>query len=283
MSDSPPAGLDSVLWLDGSIVPVADARISPFDHGFTVGDGVFETLKVLGGEPFAMRRHIDRLGRSASALGLETPPVGLVRRAATELIEAAGATDARLRITLTGGPGPQGSDRGDAGTTLLLALSELGAVPDTTSVATVEWTRNERGALVGLKTTSYAENVLALSVARRAGATEALFANTVGNLCEGTGSNIFVGIDGRLVTPPLSAGPLAGITRELVLEITDAVEEDLPFDVLLRADEAFLTSSIRDVQGIAQIDGRALPEAPGPLTLAAAAAFADLVASGVDP
>ncbi len=283
MADAPEVALDEVLWLDGSVVAAADARISPFDHGLTVGDGVFETLKVLDGRPFAMRRHLKRLGRSASALGLETPPAHLVRRAAAELIEAAGAVDARLRITLTGGPGPQGSDRGDAGTTLLVALSELTATPATTAVSTVEWTRNERGALVGLKTTSYAENVLALSVARRQGSSEAIFANTVGNLCEGTGSNIFVGIGGRLLTPPLSAGPLAGITRELVLEVTDAVEEDLPFDALADADEAFLTSSIRDVQAIATIDGRALPTAPGPLTLAATAAFADLVAREVDP
>jgi branched-chain amino acid aminotransferase len=116
-----------------------------------------------------------------------------------------------------------------------------------------------------------------------ASASEALFANTIGQLCEGTGSNIFVGIGGRLVTPPLSAGPLAGITRELVLEVTDAVEDDLPFDVLDRVDEAFLTSSTRDVQAIATIDGRSLPAAPGPLTLAAAAAFAELAGRDVDP
>ena len=283
MTATPAPELERLLWLDGAVVAAEDARISPFDHGLTVGDGVFETLKVLGGVTFAMRRHLERLARSASALGLEAPPADLVRRAASDLIEATGAVDARLRVTLTGGPGPLGSDRGDAGTTLLLALSELAPVPDSTAVHTVEWTRNERSALTGLKTTSYAENVLALSVARRHGASEALFANTVGQLCEGTGSNIFVGIDGRLVTPPLSAGPLAGITRELVLEVTDAVEEDLPFDVLGRVDEAFLTSSIRDVQAIATIDGRSLPAAPGPLTRAAAEAFAALASSDVDP
>lgn len=283
MPDSPAGDLDTLLWLDGEVVAVDDAHISPFDHGLTVGDGVFETLKVLGGVPFAMRRHVDRLGRSASALGIETPPVDLVRRAADELISATGAGDARLRITLTGGPGPMGSERGDAGTTLLLALTELSPMPGTTAVSTVEWTRNERGALAGLKTTSYAENVLALSVAKRHGSSEALFANTVGNLCEGTGSNIFVGIGGRLITPPLSAGPLAGITRELVLEVTDAVEEDLPWSELADADEAFLTSSIRDVQAIEKIDGRALPSAPGPMTIAAAAAFADLMARDLDP
>ena len=271
------------VWLNGQVLDTDDARISPFDHGMTVGDGVFETLKVIDGTPFAMGRHLRRLERSASALGIETPDPELVRNAADEVITANGPGADRLRITLTGGPGPLGSNRGDEGTTLLLAVSELAPVEHGTEVVTVEWTRNERGALAGLKTTSYAENVMALARATAAGASEAIFANTAGNLCEGTGTNIFVGIDGRLVTPPLSAGPLAGITRELVLEVTDAVEEDLPLDALLEADEAFLTSSTRDVQGIRAVDGIALRECPGPLTEAAAAAFAELTRTNLDP
>jgi branched-chain amino acid aminotransferase len=271
------------VWLDGSVVDASEARISPFDHGITVGDGVFETLKVVRGTPFAMRRHLERLDRSASGLGLDPPDHDLVRKAADEVLAANDMTEGRLRITVTGGPGPLGSNRGDQGTTLLLAVSALPPAAHGTDVVTVEWTRNERGALTGLKTTSYAENVVALARAAEAGASEALFANTAGNLCEGTGSNIFVGIDGRLVTPPLSAGPLAGITRELVLEVTDAVEEDLTIDQLMDADEAFLTSSTRDVQGIGAVDGIALRTCPGPLTDAAAAAFAALMAGDLDP
>lgn len=251
------------VWINGQVLPTDEARISPFDHGMTVGDGVFETLKIVGTVPFAMSRHLRRLERSATALGLEVPDADLVRAAAAEVIEANGVDGGRLRITLTGGPGPMGSNRGDEGTTLLLAVSELAHSEQGTDVMTVEWTRNERGALTGLKTTSYAENVMALARAAAADASEAIFANTAGNLCEGTGTNIFVGIEGRLVTPPLSAGPLAGITRDLVLEVTDAVEEDLPLDVLFDADEAFLTSSTRDVQAIASVDGIGLRECPG--------------------
>ena len=275
--------MTSLVWLNGSIVDADQARISPFDHGITVGDGVFETLKVVRGTPFAMRRHLERLERSAAGLGLDAPDHDLVRKAADEVVAANEITDGRLRITVTGGPGPLGSNRGDQGTTLLVAVSELPAAAHGTDVVTVEWTRNERGALTGLKTTSYAENVVALARASEAGASEALFANTAGNLCEGTGSNIFVGIDGRLVTPPLSAGPLAGITRELVLEVTDAVEDDLTIDQLMSADEAFLTSSTRDVQGIGTVDGIALRACPGPLTQAAAEAFARLMADDLDP
>jgi branched-chain amino acid aminotransferase len=275
--------MTSLVWLNGSIVDADQARISPFDHGITVGDGVFETLKVVRGTPFAMRRHLERLDRSAAGLGLDAPDHDLVRKAAHEVVAANDTTDGRLRITLTGGPGPLGSNRGDQGTTLLVAVSDLAPAEHGTDVVTVEWTRNERGALTGLKTTSYAENVVALARAAASGASEALFANTAGNLCEGTGSNIFVGIDGRLVTPPLSAGPLAGITRELVLEVTDAAEDDLTIDQLMNADEAFLTSSTRDVQGIGTIDGIAVRACPGPLTQAAAEALAALMADDLDP
>ena len=134
-----------------------------------------------------------------------------------------------------------------------------------------------------MKSTSYAENVIALEYAHDHGAGEALFANTVGELCEGTGSNVFVGIDGELVTPPLSSGCLAGITRELLLEVTGAVERTLPVSALADADEAFLASSTRDVQPIAMVDGKALRHCPGPLSQAAADAFAALVASTTDP
>lgn len=271
------------VWLNGEVLHTDTARISPFDHGITVGDGVFETLKVIDGQPFAMRRHLERFDRSASALGLEPADHDLVRKAAGEVIAANHVVEGRLRITLTGGPGPLGSGRGDQGTTLLLAVSDLPEAAHGTDVITVEWPRNERGALVGLKSTSYAENVMALARATAAGASEAIFANTVGNLCEGTGSNIFVAIDDRLITPPLSAGPLAGVTRDLVLEVTDAVEEDLPFDALMDADEAFLTSSMRNVQGIRGVDGVGMRACPGPLTEAAAAAFAELTRQNIDP
>jgi branched-chain amino acid aminotransferase len=127
--------------------------------------------------------------------------------------------------------------------------------------------------------------VVALSRAHDQGAGEAIFANTVGNLCEGSGSNIFVGIGGRLVTPPLSSGCLAGITRGLVLERSGCQieERDIPIEKLGEADEAFLTSALRDVQSIARIDGRVLPTTPGPLTIAAKLAYASLQAKDPDP
>ena len=148
-------------------------------------------------------------------------------------------------------------------------------------VVTAPWTRNETGALAGLKTTSYAENVRALRWAVERGATEAIFANTRGELCEGTGTNVFVVVDGQVQTPPLSSGCLAGVTRGLVLELADVCEADLPIDILRTADEVFLTSTTRDVQGLTSVDGRRLEV--GPVTASIAAVFRDLVARSLDP
>jgi branched-chain amino acid aminotransferase len=275
--------VSSPIWLDGRLVPAAEATISAVDHGVTVGDGVFETAKVVGGEPFALTRHLRRLRRSAEALRLVVPYDDDTLRAAVDAVLAANPDAGRLRITLTGGPGPLGSDRGRQPATTIVAAAPLVPWAPTTSVVIAPWPRNERGALAGVKSTSYAENVIALEHAHEHGADEAVFLNTAGDLCEGTGTNLFVGIDGELVTPPLASGCLAGITRELVLEVVAVVERSLPGDALARADEAFLTSSTRDVHPISSVDGRPLPACPGPLTTAAAEAFAALVARTRDP
>jgi branched-chain amino acid aminotransferase len=156
--------------------------------------------------------------------------------------------------------------------------------PPSANVVTVPWPRNERGVLAGLKTTSYADNVIAFSYAEARGGDEAVFANTQDNLCEGTGTNVFVVLDDRLVTPPLAAGCLAGVTRELLLEVDSKIEEvDVPMTVFANVEEAFLTSSTRDVQPIAAIDGRALARCAGALTVAASKKLAALQARTFDP
>ena len=273
----------SLVWLNGRLVPEAEATVSAFDHGFIVGDGVFETLRTYGGRPFAVRRHLERLARSAEGLGLERPDLLGVAAAIDAVLEAAGEPEARVRITVTSGPGPLGSARGTSGSNVMVAAAPLDELPETAAVVTVPWLRNEQGALTGLKTTSYAENAVALARAHHLGADEAVFANTRGELCEGTGTNVAVAVGGRLVTPPLSSGCLAGVTRALLLEVADVVEAPLPLAALAEADEAVLLSSTRAVQAIATVDGRRLPLAPGPLTQRAAQAFADLVAKGLDP
>ncbi|MFF0435825.1 aminotransferase class IV [Streptomyces sp. NPDC004327] len=271
------------LWVNGALHDAGAALVSVLDHGLTVGDGIFETVKAERGETFALTLHLERLTRSARGLGLPDPDLDEVRRACAAVLAANPMELGRLRITYTGGLSPLGSERGTSGPSLVVALGETGRRPDSTAVITVPWTRNERGALTGLKTTSYAENVVALARAHERGASEALFANTVGRLCEGTGSNVFVVVGGRVLTPPVSSGCLAGITRALAVEWTGAEETDLPLDVLDSADEIFLTSTLRDVQAVHRVDDRELAGAPGPVTAKAMRVFEERAAQDRDP
>ncbi len=270
-------------WVNGRVVGLGEPAITANDHGLTVGDGVFETAKVVDGVPFALTRHLRRLEGSARGLAL-TIDVDTVRRGVQEVLAADPVAFGRLRITVTGGPSPLASDRGSAGPTYVVAVAAATPPAGPAAVVTVPWVRNDRGAVAGLKTTSYAENVVALAHAHSAGAHEAIFANTRGNLCEGTGTNVFVVVAGRLVTPPLSSGCLAGVTRDLLLAwLPDVEERDVPLSALAEAPEAFLTSSLRDVHPIALVDGAPLPAAPGPLTQRAAEVFAARAAQDVDP
>ncbi|WP_017597947.1 aminotransferase class IV [Nocardiopsis lucentensis] len=268
----------------GTVVDEGEALIPVFDHGITVGDGVFETVRAREGRPFALTRHLRRLARSATGLGLAEPDLDLIADGVALVLAAnPEIADARVRITVTDGAGPLGSDRLSGEQTAIVAVSPFPTIAPTAEVALSPWPRNEFGALAGLKTTSYADNVRALAHARARGASESVFRNVSGNLCEGTGSNVFVVLDGRLVTPPLSAGPLAGITRELVLEWFGGEEEDVPMERLPEVSEAFLTSTGRDVQAILRIDGREVSAGPGPVTVKAAAVFAERAAALIDP
>jgi branched-chain amino acid aminotransferase len=272
------------VWINGELLPDDEAKISVFDHGLVTGDGVFETVKVVAGTPFALSRHLARLRRSALGLGLPEPDVDDLRTAAAAVIDASppGAL-ARLRITVTAGISPLSSERASSPLSTVVALAEQRPPEPTADVVVVPWLRNEHGAMAGIKSISYAENVRALAYAAERGGNEAIFANTSGNLCEGTGSNVFIVRGGRLITPPLSAGCLAGVTRALVIEWAGAVEEDVPIAALTDADEAFLTGTTRDVQPIRIVNGFALPAAPGPVTIKAAGIFAMRAAESSDP
>lgn len=270
----------SFLWLNGSLQPAHEARLSPLDHGLLVGDGVFETLVVRQGNPFAAHEHFERLQHSCEMVGLKCISEQVFDASIRAVMEANALEDARVRVTLTSGDGPLGSDRGTGQGTVLVVATPLKPWPATENVFLVPWTRNTRSALAGVKSVSYGENVRALLYAKERGCGEALLANEFDQLCEGTGSNVFVVLHGRLMTPPLSSGCLAGITRQLVLracEKADIVceQESISSSVLGECEEAFLTSSTRDVHPIANLNGRALA-APGPVTLAVQRAFVSL-------
>ena len=278
---------DIRVWVDGVLVDPGAPAVSAVDHGVTVGDGAFETAKIDGGVPFAVTRHLRRLDRTIDGLGLPAVDHDRIREGIDAVLAGERIDFGRLRFTVTGGRGPLGSDRHDSDLTHIVTAVQHARPEPHGTVVTVPWVRNERAATAGLKTTSYADNVVALAHAKQRGALEALFGNTRGEVCEATGSNVFVVTGGVVRTPPLDSGCLAGITRELVLEWcradgVEVVEEALPLEVLERADEVFLTSSLKDVFPVSAVDGRALP-APGPVTGAVCAVWAHHAAMGSEP
>ncbi|MFI7614382.1 aminotransferase class IV [Nonomuraea terrae] len=272
------------VWVNGELIDPAQASVSVFDHGLMVGDGVFETIKIVGGKSFALTRHLDRLALSAQRMDLPEPDLDAIADGIAKLLDAAPAWRlGRIRVTYTSGPGPLGSDRGDQGTTAVVIVDEQKPFPATAAVTVVPWPRNERGALSGVKSTSYGDNAKALQYAKKRGGGEAIFGNLAGNLCEGTGSNIFIVRDGRLLTPTLESGCLAGVTRALVLEWCGGEEVDVPLQAVYAAEEAFLTSTTRDVQPIRLVDDTAIPAAPGPITAKAMSVFAERSAVDLNP
>jgi branched-chain amino acid aminotransferase len=271
------------VWVNGALYDNrGDAKISATDHGVVVGNGVFEALKVTDAGPFAVQRHLNRLSRSAAAMGLPAPDHALIRAAIDEVLDDREFSHGRLRITYTGGLGPLSSSAPYGPPTLVVAAGPVKLPAAFTAVVTAPWTRNEHGALSGVKSTSYAENVRTLAYATSRGATEAIFLNTEGNVCEGTGTNTFVVIDGTIITPPLSSGPLAGITREVILEWCDVQERDFTLAEAMAADEVFITSSLRDVQAVHLWDETDLGTSR-PMTDRIATTFAEQSSAVLDP
>ncbi len=276
------------VWVDGAIVDPESPSVPALDHAVTVGDAAFETVKVVDGAPFAATRHLRRLERTLAGLGLSAPDHERLEEGIHAVL-AAGPPVAfgRLRYTVTGGSGPLGSDRGDSPMRYIVTLGDVSRPPRAGTLATVPWVRNERAATAGLKTTSYADNVIALAFAKERGAIEAIFGNTRDELCEATGSNIFLVRDGEVITPPLDSGCLAGVTRELTIEWARAAgipvrEVAVPMTEVGAADEVFITSSTKDVLPVSGWDGRSY-SAPGPVTSAVLDAWAAGAAQGMDP
>jgi branched-chain amino acid aminotransferase len=244
---------------------VTQPLVSANDHGLTVGDGIFETLKTINGKAVLLERHLARLQRSAQLLDLLIPSLDEIRIAISQLLaqeEIVKSAIGRIRITLTSGPGELGSIRSN-GWTLIVVWSESKPWPDSAEVVISDIVRNERSPLAGAKTISYAENVLALSRAKKVAASEAILLNLAGNVCEGTGSNIFIVKNKVVLTPPVIDGLLPGITRNAVIEsIPKQIRfSELSFTAedLLNADEVFLTSTTRNIQPVTKINDKTFP------------------------
>lgn len=266
---APPAS--PALWIDGDR-PAAPETIHVADHGFLLGDGVFETFLVRDGRVQALGAHLTRLRVSCDRLGIAVPYddatlAAVARDLAREA--SAGQEDgiARVRLTVTSGPGPAGLRRGSGPATVAISASPFAPSSEPVSAVVVPWPRNEDSAIAGIKSTSMAENIMAARYAHARGADEGLWLTTRGHLCEGATSNVFLDLGDRLVTPPLSTGALPGVARGCVLarsrERGIAVAEDsVGSDLIarLRAGEAglFLTSAARGIVPVISLDGVAL-------------------------
>jgi branched-chain amino acid aminotransferase len=246
------------MWLasvNGAVSPVEEARIPVNDEGLLRGDGGFEVLRVYGGRPFALEDHLARLGRTCAGLRLDVDLDALRAEALSVVREP----ESLLRLVVT---------RGGA----RIAIGEpLPPYPATARVATITYAPTR--VLNGLKTLSYAANMLAVRLAKEQGADEALLVTPHGRVLEGPTWTFFWVAGGRLHTPPLTDGILDSITRRRLLEECEVTEAPCTLDDVRAAEEAFIASTVREVLPIAAVDEIELPRAPGPVTLATREAF----------
>ena len=258
--------MSEIVYLNGSLIPRSQARISALDYGFLYGFGLFETMRAYGGQVFRLDSHLNRLARSAEILGLPIEALNL-KGAVRDTIQANKLSDARVRITISIGEGGMVPDPSTCTqpTVLILAghykpypeqVYERGFRAVVSSIR-----RNSQSPLSRLKSANYLENMLAKQEARAAGVDEAICLNEKGLLAEASMSNIFLVNDGILRTPGEESGILPGITREVVLELASQLgintfEQDIRLDELFQAQEAFLTNSLMEIMPLTEIDGK---------------------------
>jgi branched-chain amino acid aminotransferase len=237
--------------LDGVLMDADQARIPVTDEGLLRGDGVFEVVRLYDGRPFALDEHLDRMARSAAAVRLALD-LEAVRDDIGAILAEAAPADGALRVLVT---------RGGRRIALVEPLKEL---PDTIALATITYAPSR--ILNGVKSLSYAANMLASRVAREAGADEALLVTPHGRVLEAPTTSFVYVLGGRLYTPPLADGILDSITRRILFAVTEIEERVTTLDDLRALDEAFLASSIREVHPVHAIDGAPIEGAPGPVT-----------------
>lgn len=273
--------MKQIIYLNGEFVPGEEARISVFDHGFLYGDGVFEGLRAYGGRVFRLDEHLTRLYESAKSIMLDIPENYDEMKAATlETVRRNNLRDAYLRLVVSRGTGDLGLDprKCPKATTVIIA-SSIVLYPQELyekglSIITVATRRNVPDALdPKIKSLNYLNNVLVKIEANRAGVMEAVMLNAQGYVSEGTADNIFIVRRGRVLTPPAYVGALEGITRQVVMELSEQCGRpvfELPFTRhdLYVAEECFLTGTAAEVIPVIEVDGRTIGKgAPGPLTL----------------
>ncbi|MEX1217860.1 MAG: aminotransferase class IV [Acidimicrobiales bacterium] len=257
----------ALQWVNGVVVdtqaPIAFAN----DHGLQLGDGVFDTIAVRNSHPAFLSRHLRRLRAGIDRLEIRPTPTDEELAAAIgQLIEANKLTEARIRVTITPGPGHSPRKRG-AHPLTVISSSPLTNAQSTVSLCTVPWVRNERSPLAGIKSTSWGENAAIVRYARDAGFDNALLCDSSDRLSECPTSNLYLVIDNITLTPTLQTGCLPGIIREVLIENSVVAEGDLSPADIAKASEVFITSSTAGVVAVTRIDDT--PFSAGPKTKAA--------------
>ena len=255
------------LWCNGAFIAEGEARIAITDRGFTLADGIFETLRAAGNTPLWLAEHLARLRVSARFLGLHIAHDDAeIEAAIVRLLNENGFADNAVRITLTRGPtskrGLWSSDNPDH-PTLLITAAPAGKMPPQTMVICRTTRRNEHSPLSGIKSLNYGDNILARREAIQKGAGDALMLNTQGYIACATVGNVFFRIDGAWTTPMLSDGILPGIARAKIIPQLHASECALTEQDIARAEAAFISNSL-GCTAIAAIEGRALQQSPLP-------------------
>lgn len=286
--------MDGLVLHNGRLQPIGEARLSPGQAGLLAGWGVFTTLRLYGGRPFEFHRHWERMTRDAERLGLEMIyGETAVADAIAELARANRRLEGMARVWFVRNQGGIWTDEAPrAATDLLVFTRELQPWPAEHRLMLVPKAIYSAGVLAGAKMLSWAQNSLLAERARTAGYDDALLLNERGELAECTSANVFLVIDGKVLTPPLASGCLAGVTRDVLFEIAPGAGIELreaaltPAD-LGRAGEVFISSTTREVAGVGSVDigdGRVLNwSVPGKTTEALAAAFQRYVAEKFVP
>ena len=259
-----------MIWLNGQALDAAEARIDPADRGLLLGDGVFETVRILAGRPMHLHRHLARMRAGAAVLGFACPWTDAEIEAGIAGVLCGSCQDAAARLTLTRGPAPRGLlPSGPARPTLLIAAHAHAADVSPVHAIVARCTRrNEHSPLSRIKSLNYLDSILVRQEAVSRGAGEALLLNTQGRFAEASAGNVFVVLDGSVCTPPVADGALPGIARALILEAGLAVERSLGPGDVLACEAAFVTSSL-GVRPLASVDGSALREPTAALLQAA--------------
>lgn len=279
------------VFIDGRISDERGAMVSVFDRGFLYGDGIYEVTRTASARPVDLDRHLDRLERSAGAIGLVLPARSALVGAVESTLADAGNSESYIRIIVTRGSGDIGLDPALADRPLLVVVVRPLVLPAPelyeygVAVAIVAVQRNSKRALdPAVKSGNYLNNIMGLSEAKARGAYESMMLNEAGFIAEGSSSNLFMVRENTVYTPTLEDGLLAGITRGRVIEIAVASglvvsESHLRPDDLRSADEAFLTSSLRGILPVTVVDGVPIGVgAPGPITRRLLAQYAEFLA-----